>query len=44
MVEKTHDKLKRKVSKASHEQIDKGMREGFAATSSKKKQKKASAA
>jgi ATP synthase F1 gamma subunit len=43
-VEKTHDKLKRKVSKASHEQIDKGMREGFAATSSKKKQKKASAA
>ena len=43
-VEKTHDKLKRQVLKASHEKIDKGMREGFAAASSKKKQKKASAA
>lgn len=43
-VEKEHKKLKHKYSKASHEQIDKGMREGFAAKSLKKKLKKASAA
>ena len=43
-VEKEHKKLKQMYSKARHEQIDKGMREGFAAKSLKTKLKKASAA
>lgn len=43
-VEKEHKKLKQMCFKASHEAIDKGMREGFAAKSLKKKTKKASAA
>ncbi|MDP6523976.1 MAG: F0F1 ATP synthase subunit gamma [Kiritimatiellia bacterium] len=43
-VEKEHKKLKQMYSKACHEQIDKGMREGFAAKSLKKKLKKVSAA
>lgn len=43
-VEKTHKKLKQMCFKASHERIDKGMREGFTAKSLKKKVRKADAA
>jgi len=43
-VEKTHKKLKQMCFKASHERVDKGMREGFAAKSLQKRLKKASAA
>lgn len=44
-VDKEHKKLKRMCSKASHEAIDKGMREGFAARSiSKKRNRKVGAA
>ena len=43
-VEKTHKKLKQMCFKASHERIDKGMREGFAAKSLKRKARKATAA
>ncbi len=43
-VEKEYEKVKRKCSKASHELIDKGMRESFAAKSTKSRKKKRPAA
>ena len=43
-LEKQHKKLRQMVFKATHEQIDKGMREGYASKSLKEKLKKASAA
>ncbi len=43
-VEKEHKKLKRQCFKASHELIDKGMRESFAATKTNKKKRVASGA
>jgi len=43
-VEKEYTKTKRKCSKASHELIDKGMRESFAAKSTKGRKKKRAAA
>jgi ATP synthase F1 gamma subunit len=43
-IEKEHKKLKQMCFKASHERVDKGMREGFAAKSVQKRLKKASAA
>lgn len=43
-IEKTHKKLKQMCFKASHEHVDKGMREGFAAKSLQRRLKKASAA
>ncbi len=43
-VEKTHKKLKQMCSKATHERVDKGMREGFAAKSLQRKLKRANAA
>jgi len=43
-VEKEYTKVKQKVSKASHELIDKGMRESFAAKSTKSRKKKRTAA
>jgi len=42
-VEKEQKKLKHRFFKASHEQIDKGMREGFSAKSLKDKKKRAAA-
>jgi F0F1-type ATP synthase gamma subunit len=42
-VEKEYKKVKRKCFKASHELIDKGMRESFAAKSTKDRKKKRSA-
>lgn len=43
-VEKEFKKIKRQCSKAGHEQIDKGMRESFAAKSGKKKRDRRTAA
>ncbi len=43
-VEKEYQKVKQKCSKASHELIDKGMRESFAAKSTKSRKKKRPAA
>jgi F0F1-type ATP synthase gamma subunit len=43
-VEKQHKKLKHQCSKAAHERVDKGMREGFAAKSLKMRLKHAAGA